>query len=193
MIRIRIPMESIERPRPNDEEIKEAADCGVEVLEYDGPRQVELPDFDHHLTRAVYSGMIHSFMPPPSCSYHVLCQIDLSSPAALHDARVETWLEAASHQTGARTGLAYEDRSVILLTLGRVIVYMAPQALSPHSLRALVPRIEETLSQQDNVGDSSGYGFLGALASALVYFHCYFDGHEFFYLGPGPPSGSSTP
>lgn len=188
MIRIRIPTETIDIARRSDEELNALADRGIEVLQYEGPPEVELPDFGNHLTRGVYSGMIHSFMPPPSRSHHVLCQIDILSPEQLQDTQVETWLEAAN-RIPAQVHSTYRDDSVIILTLGRVIVYIVPWALSPDSIRTLVLRLKEAMSQQDDLEDASSYGILGALASAYICLHCYFDGHEFFVLGPGPPPG----
>jgi hypothetical protein len=164
MIRVSVSREYLPDPAAVDE-FNQHAQYGVAFERYDGPHTVPLPDFDEPLTRMVYEGLAHSFMPPRAYPHEVLCAIRLDSPAELQVTDAHFW--PLRWIDGGRVRIPH--RSVTILEFDRAILYVIPGRISRLMEVDFRPMIEQLQSAQSELrGAMSSFGGLGYLAEALA-------------------------
>lgn len=188
MIRIYLSSQLLPDPATLDE-YNQHADRGVVVEPYRGPHTVSLPDFNDSMTRMVYQGIAHSFMPPRSYEHQVLCVVRLDHPEELRMIDTESWRYGPLRWLDGGHP-RFDSRSVVIVEFGRAILYVVPGCVSRLGDINVYPMLEQLASADSELrGATSSYGVLGLLAEAMagpICFHFTLLDGEPVLLGTGP-------
>jgi hypothetical protein len=147
-------------------------------------QEVELPDFNDSLTRGVYSGMIHSFLPPRSYPYLILCAIEINHRVIYNiDEEQYNFFSRLLYCIETDT-FSRQDRMLFCLICNNALIFMpiyAMEKLNSYSIR----KIYHELNESKGLDFSTGYGFLDSLAHVFISYNFFFDGNKLFFLGMG--------
>lgn len=153
---------------------------------------VKLPNFNDYLTKGVYTGTIHSFMPPRAHTYRNILTLEIETPAHLQryllrevlfrydDFRYESM---NYHLRGS-----YNQGYVASIVTAELKIYLPPENLTKRSLINISNSICRAQSEiQSGYGSFGSFGYiLGAILTAQSHFTFFFDGHDLFPIGFTP-------
>lgn len=190
MILVCLSSELLPDPAAIDE-FNEHTHHGIRVEPYEGPHTIPLPDFNDSLTRMVYEGVAHSFMPPRSYEHQVLGAIRIDYPEELRIFDADYRRHGSLRWLDWEGGLTrFPHRSVAIIEFDRAILYVVPGSVSRLGDIDFHSMLEQLQSAQSELrGSMSSFGSLGLFAEALVGLICLhftlLDGKPIL-LGTGP-------
>ncbi|MDQ1318470.1 MAG: hypothetical protein QG588_2132 [Candidatus Poribacteria bacterium] len=151
---------------------------------YDGPDTIQLPDFHDSLTRMIYQGYAHSFLPPRAYPHRVLCSIYIDSLDEIRRIGDKYW------SLWSLPIAQIYDRSIIIVEFDRAILYLVSGSISYLSridFQSMIHQMQSAQSELD--GAMPSFGLLGYLAQAIagpIYLHFVLVDGEPILLGTGP-------
>lgn len=157
------------------------------LVRYHGPESISLPDFGDALTRMVYSGSAHSFMPRPRLPYRVLAEIELHHLEELHGV---PWGDLALTERAHSDRIRMPEGHVVTLGYENVLIYLTQYSelergtFDLAEMRRELRKLESLLNER-----SGGYLGIGDIFRSLappMYAHITLLGKQICLMGIGP-------